>query len=102
MSVRRGGLFVGSLEAEAGAVVLPEAGAAVLFEALDLYPGATVDIAPVGLSGAELRRRLQRCAFLLLPGLSYVAEPQALVMAFAEAVPVIASRLAVFDELVEP
>ena len=94
MTERRGGLFVGGFEAEAGA--------AVLLEALDLYPGARVDMVPVGRSGAELRRRMQRCAFLVLPGLTYEGEPHALVMAFAEAVPVIASRLPVFVELVEP
>ena len=94
MSARRGGLFVGGFEAEAGA--------AVLMEALGLYPGARVEMAPVGVSGAALRRRMQRCAFVVLPGLSYDAEPQALVMAFAEAVPVIASRLPMFVELVEP
>ena len=94
MSARRGGLFVGGFEAEAGA--------AVLMEALGLYPGARVEMAPVGVSGAELRRRTQRCAFVVLPGLIYEGEPQALVMAFAEAVPVIASRLPVFVELVEP
>ena len=94
MSARNGGLFVGRLEARAGA--------ATLLEALDLYTAARVDIVGAGVSSVELRRRMQRCAYLVLPGLSYDAEPQALVMAFAEAVPVIASRIAAFTELVEP
>jgi len=94
MSARSGGLFVGRLEAPAGA--------GTLLEALDLYTAARVDIVGVGVSSVELRRRMQRCAYLVLPGLSYDAEPQALVMAFAEAVPVIASRIAAFTELVEP
>jgi glycosyltransferase involved in cell wall biosynthesis len=94
MSARSGGLFVGRLEARAGA--------GTLLEALDLYTAARVDIAGAGVSSVELRRRMQRCAYLVLPGLSYDAEPQALVMAFAEAVPVIASRIAAFTELVEP
>ena len=94
MSVRNGGLFVGRLEARAGA--------GTLYEALDLYTAARVDIVGAGVSSVELRRRMQRCAYLVLPGLSYDAEPQALVMAFAEAVPVIASRIAAFTELVEP
>src|SRR5262245_34213764 len=84
MSARGGGLFIGG------------------FEALDLYPGASMDFAPVGSSGAELRRRMQRCAFVVLPCLSDSAEPQALVMAFAEGLPVIASRLPVSVDLVEP
>ena len=93
MRTRSGGLFVGGLEGQDGAVVM--------FEALELHPGASVDIVPPGVSGAELRRRIQRCAFLVLPGLSYVAVPQALVMAFAEGAPVIASRLPVFDDVLE-
>jgi glycosyltransferase involved in cell wall biosynthesis len=94
VSARNGGLFVGRLEGRAGA--------GTLLEALDLYTAARVDIAGAGVSSVELRRRMQRCAYLVLPGLSYDAEPQALVMAFAEAVPVIASRIAAFTELVEP
>ena len=94
MNERRGGVFVAGLE--------DEAGTAVLLQALEFYPGARVEVVENGVSGVELRRRMQRCAFLVLPGLSYDGEPQALVMAFAEAVPVIASRLAVFDELLEP
>jgi glycosyltransferase involved in cell wall biosynthesis len=111
MSARSGGLFVGRLAAEAGV--------GILLEALDAYPGARVDIVGAGPEAArlrdhprvrllgrvasdELRSRMQRAAYLVLPSLSYDAEPQALVMAFAEALPVIASRLARIAELVEP
>jgi glycosyltransferase involved in cell wall biosynthesis len=93
MSERKGGLFVGRLTAEAGV--------GILRSALDLYPGARVDIVGIGVARAQLRRRMQRCAYLVVPSLSYEAEPHAVVMAFAEAVPVIASRLAGFAELVE-
>ena len=111
MSVRNGGLFVGRLSAEAGV--------GILLEALDLYPGVCVDFVGAGPEAArlrehprarllgrvasdELRGRMQNAAYLILPSLSHDAEPQALVMAFAEALPVIASRIATLAELVEP
>ena len=47
MSARNGGLFVGRLAAEAGA--------GVLLEALDLYPGACVDFVGAGPEAARLR-----------------------------------------------
>jgi glycosyltransferase involved in cell wall biosynthesis len=50
----------------------------------------------------ELRARMQRAAYLVMPSLAYEPEPQALVMAFAEGLPVIASRLAGVADLVEP
>ncbi|HEV8108722.1 MAG TPA: glycosyltransferase [Burkholderiales bacterium] len=94
MSARRGGLYVGGFAAEEGIDVL--------LQALALYPGSRVEILTAGATPAELRRRMQRCAYLVVPCLSCDAEPHALVMAFAEAVPAIASRLPVFAELVEP
>jgi glycosyltransferase involved in cell wall biosynthesis len=94
MSVRSGGFFVGRLAAEAGV--------GILLEALELYPGARVDIVGAGVTRVELRRRMQRCAYLVLPSLRYDTEPHALVMAFAEGLPVIASRLGSLAELVEP
>jgi glycosyltransferase involved in cell wall biosynthesis len=94
MSARRGGLFV----ARPGA----EADAEILLEALDLYPGAYIDIAHAGVKNGELRRRMQQAAYLVLPGLSYDVEPQELVMAFAEGLPVIASRLPVLADMLEP
>jgi glycosyltransferase involved in cell wall biosynthesis len=91
---RRGGLFVGRLAAEDGI--------GILLEALDLYPAARVDVVGVRMPSHELRSRMQRAAYLVLPSLSYEAQPHALVMAFAEGLPVIASRLAKLAELVEP
>jgi len=94
MSARRGGLYVGGFAIEEGIDVL--------LQGLELYPGARVEIVTAGATAADLRKRMQRCAYLVVPGLSYDTEPHAIVMAFAEAVPVIASRLPVFAELVEP
>jgi glycosyltransferase involved in cell wall biosynthesis len=111
MKSRSGGLFVGRLTIEAGA--------GILLEALDLYPGARVDVVGTGpeaarfaahphirllgrLATEELRKRMLGAAYLVLPSLSYDAEPQALVQAFATGLPVIASRLSTLAELVEP
>jgi glycosyltransferase involved in cell wall biosynthesis len=111
VSARRGGLFVGRLAADSGLDTL--------LEALDLFPGTSVELVGVGPEAArlrghpqlrllgrvasdELRRRMQQAAYLVLPGLRHAAEPQALVMAFAEGLPVIASRLPGLEELVDP
>jgi glycosyltransferase involved in cell wall biosynthesis len=94
VSARRGGLYVGGFAIEEGIDVL--------LQALELYPGARMEIVTAGAVGADLRKRMQRCAYLVVPGLSYDTEPHAMVMAFAEAVPVIASRLPVIADLVEP
>jgi glycosyltransferase involved in cell wall biosynthesis len=45
---------------------------------------------------------MQQAAYLVLPSLRQDAEPQALVMAFAEGLPVIASRLPSLEEFVDP
>jgi glycosyltransferase involved in cell wall biosynthesis len=111
MSVRSGGFFVGRLATEAGV--------GILLEALDFFPGARIDAVGTGpeagqlrehprvrllgrMASAELRNRMQRAAYLVLPSLKHDAEPQALVMAFAAGLPVIASRLGSLAELVEP
>jgi glycosyltransferase involved in cell wall biosynthesis len=94
MSVRRGGLFV----ARPGS----EADAEILLEALELYPGARIDIAHPGQKSRDVRRRMQCAAYLVLPGLTYELEPQELVLAFAEGLPVIASRLPVLADMLEP
>ena len=98
MSARRGGLYVGGFA--------PEDGIDVLLQALELYPGARVEILTAAATPAALRRRMQRCAYLVVPGLSCLSwqtsEARVLVMAFAERVPVIASRLPVFADFVEP
>ena len=111
MKSRSGGLFVGRLSAEAGV--------GLLLEALDLYPGARIDVVGVGpeeprlrlharvrllgrLPSDELRKRMAAAAYLVMPSLSYEAQPQAVVLAFAAGLPVIASRLSTLAELVEP
>jgi glycosyltransferase involved in cell wall biosynthesis len=108
---RQGGLFVGRLIAENGL--------ATLAEALDLYPGARIDVIGAGpeearLAGharirllgrvgpAEVQERMRAAAYLVLPSLSYEALPRPLVEAFANALPVIASRIARLAEIVEP
>jgi glycosyltransferase involved in cell wall biosynthesis len=111
MSSRSGGLFVGRLTSEAGV--------GILLEALDLYPGARIDVIGAGpeeprqrlhshvrflgrVPTDELQRRMRGAAYLVLPSLGYDAQPQALVQAFAVGLPVIASRLGNLAELVEP
>ncbi|MBV8031343.1 MAG: glycosyltransferase family 4 protein [Betaproteobacteria bacterium] len=108
---RSGGLFVGRLVAENGT--------ATLFEALDLYPGARIDVAGTGpeerrlaahprirllgqVGRSELQSRMRGAAYLVLPSLSYEALPRPLIEAFANALPVIASRLGTHAELIEP
>jgi glycosyltransferase involved in cell wall biosynthesis len=111
MSARSGGLFIGRLIAESGI--------GTLVEALDLYPGARLDVVGAGpeearLAGhprvrllgrigpAEVQERMRGAAYLLLPSLSYEALPRPLVEAFANGLPVIASRLGRLAEIVEP
>ena len=109
--LRAGGLFVGPLIAEAGI--------STLVEALDLFPGARIDVVGVGperarieahprvrylgvTAHAAVQARMRRAAYLVMPSLSYEATPRPLVEAFAHRLPVIASRLAALAELVEP
>jgi len=108
---RSGGLFVGRLVAENGV--------ATLLEALDLFLGARVDVIGSGpeerslrehprvrllgpVSRSQLQERMRGAAYLLLPSLSYEALPRPLIEAFANALPVIASRVGSHAELVEP
>ena len=92
---RSGGVFIGSLSAESGA--------ATLREALDLAPAARVELIERSeLDADELQLRLQGAAYLVLPTLTYEPMPRPLVEAFANAVPVIASRMGSLAELVEP
>jgi glycosyltransferase involved in cell wall biosynthesis len=111
MNTRSGGLFVGRLIAENGI--------STLTEALDLYPGARIAVIGAGpeearLDGhprirmlgrvgpAEVQERMRGAAYLVLPSLSYELLPRPLVEAFANAVPVIASRIGRLAEIVEP
>lgn len=105
------GLFVGRLEAESGI--------ATLIEALDLFPGARIEVIGTGaeearLAGhprirvlgrvgpAEVQERMRAAAYLVLPSLSYEALPRPLVEAFANSLPAIASRIGRLAEFVEP
>ena len=111
MSARSGGLFVGRL--------ICESGIGTLLEALDLYPGARIDVVGAGpeearlrahprirllgrVASSEVQERMRSAAYLVMPSLSYEAMPRALVEAFASSLPVIASRLGALAELVEP
>lgn len=108
---RSGGLFVGRLTIESGI--------GTLVEALDLYPGARIDVIGVGPEQAilqahpharllgrvatdEMHERMRRAAYLVMPSLSYEAQPRAVVEAFANGLPVIASRLGGLLEYIEP
>jgi glycosyltransferase involved in cell wall biosynthesis len=92
---RSGGLFIGELSAQSGV--------AILREALDLAPVARVALIGRGdLDSEELQSRLQSVAYLVLPTLTYDPMPRPLVEAFANAVPVIASRAGSAAGLIEP
>jgi glycosyltransferase involved in cell wall biosynthesis len=108
---RAGGLFVGRLDAESGA--------GTLLEALDLYPGARVDVIGAGpeeprlrahprvrlfgrVGPAEVQERMRAAAYLVMPSLAYEATPRPLIEAFASGLPVLASRLGALAELIEP
>jgi glycosyltransferase involved in cell wall biosynthesis len=94
VTARSGGVFVGPLTVESGA--------RILFEALDLFAGARVEVIAPGAPRAYVRTRMARAAYLVLPSLGYEALPRQLVEAFANSLPVIASRLAGLVDLVEP
>jgi glycosyltransferase involved in cell wall biosynthesis len=108
---RSGGLFVGRLVAENGV--------GTLLEALDLFPGARIDIIGAGpedrrlaahvrvrvlgrVGPGEVQERMRTAAYLVMPSLSYEAMPRPLVEAFANGLPVIASRLGALADLIEP
>ncbi len=94
MSRRSGGLFVGRLSAESGA--------GTLLEALDLFPGARVEVLGPHVPWVKVQEHMSKAAYLVLPSLVYEAVPRALVAAFSNALPVIASRQGTLAELVEP
>ena len=107
---RSGGLLVGRLTADNGV--------GTLLEALDLFSGARIDVVGAGpeekrlhahprvrvlgrVPSDELRERVRAAAYLVLPSLAYEAQPRALIEAFANALPVIASRIGSHVELIE-
>jgi len=115
MRNRSGGIYVGPLTAEAGV--------GTLAEALDLFPGARIEVvgdaprrallslrlhehAQIRLMGAldgdDLRARIRSAAYLVLPSLAYDPMPRPLVEAFSNGTPVIASRVGELAELIEP
>jgi len=108
---RGGALFVGRLDAESGI--------GLLLEALELYPGARLEVIGAGpeeprlhgharvrllgrVGPAEVQDRMRAAAYLVMPSLAYEATPRALIEAFANGLPVLASRLGALAELVEP
>jgi len=108
---RYGGIFVGPLTAEAGV--------GTLIEALELYPGARIEVVGSGpqelllaehpqvrlvgnLKGDELQARLEAASYLVLPTLSHDPMPRQLIEAFANGTAVIASRVGALADLIEP
>jgi glycosyltransferase involved in cell wall biosynthesis len=105
------GLFIGRLEIESGL--------GTLIEAVDLYPGARIAVIGAGpeerriaghprirllgrVGPAEVQARMAAAEYLVLPSLSYEEMPRPLVEAFANGLPVIASRIGRLTEMVEP
>jgi glycosyltransferase involved in cell wall biosynthesis len=105
------GLFVGRLDLESGI--------GVLAEALELFPGARIDVIGSGpqaprLAGhpgirlvlrvgpSEVQSRMRAATYLVLPSLSCEAAPRPLIEAFAHGLPVIASDVGPLAEMVQP
>ena len=76
-----------------------ESGITTLIEALEIYPGARVEIV---VDTSNLQQRLQSAAYLVLPVLACDGIPTPVYAAFAQGVPVIASRVGPLGELIEP
>jgi glycosyltransferase involved in cell wall biosynthesis len=110
-AARSGGLFVGPLVAESGI--------GLLIEALDRFPGARIDVIGAGPQEAllqmhsrvrvlgragpgEVQERMRRAAYLIMPSLNCEDTPRPLIEAFANGLPVIASRLGSLAEMIEP
>jgi glycosyltransferase involved in cell wall biosynthesis len=108
--VRSGGLYVGRLAAEKGTEVL--------IGAVRKLPGVTLDVIGAGpeslkleahpqlnplgwLQAEDIYERMRRAAYLVMPSLWYENFPRTLLEAFANGLPVIASRLGALRELIE-
>ena len=105
------GLFVGRLDAESGIITLAEA--------LDLFPGARIDVIGTGseedrfaghpnihilgrVGAGEAHERMRNAAYLVVPALDDESMPRPVIDAFASSVPVIASRIGMLAEIIEP
>jgi glycosyltransferase involved in cell wall biosynthesis len=110
-NVRSGGIYVGPLTAEAGV--------GTLIEALDLFPGARIEVIGSGpegvrlaqhpqvrlagnLKGDELQAHLEGAAYAVLPAQSYAPMPRQLFEAFSNGTAVIASHTGSLADLIEP
>jgi glycosyltransferase involved in cell wall biosynthesis len=108
---RSGGLYIARLAGDTGV--------GTLLEALDLFPGARIDVLGTGPQADRLQahpcvrlagtwghfercRRMRNAAYLVVPADGPEPLPQALIEAFANALPVIAARSDALAELVEP
>lgn len=106
---REGGLYIGRLSVEKGVQVLMQAmrlGADHRLQVIGSGPFETEmrDVAGAAYVGSqtldEIMARLSRAAYLVLPSVCYEGFPRTLVEAFANGVPVIASRHGSLEELV--
>ena len=93
MNGRSGGLYVGALGSDSAA--------RTPFSALDLFPGARIELLGAEAPRRRVRERMARAAYLVLPGTSYDAVPRTLIEAFANSLPVIGSRAGVLTDLIE-
>ena len=92
---RSGGLYIGELE--------PIDGAAVLVQALALFPGARLEVVPAGEAHrAQRARAMARAAYLVVAAHDEDEAERTLAEAFAQGVAVIAPREGVCAERVEP
>lgn len=107
---RRGGLYVGRLA--------PEKGVETLLEALRELPGVAIDAIGAGpleakvaahpqlnrlgwLAQREICERMRGASYLVMPSIWYENFPRTLVEAYANGLPVVASRIGALAELVE-